>query len=96
LFIVVNFDVLVLFYFNFQSTKISATVCKLNNATTVKAWGTDCEIQECSLQDSSGEIQLTLWEKQVSQLQLGNSYTFTNLKTRQGRGNLFSISLNRI
>jgi len=41
LFIVVNFDVLVLFYFNFQSTKISATVCKLNNATTVKAWGTD-------------------------------------------------------
>jgi len=60
LFIVVNVDVLVLFYFNFQITKISATVCKLNNATTLKAWGTDCEIQECSLQDSSGEIQLTL------------------------------------
>lgn len=51
--------------------------------------GTDCELKEFQIGDSSGQAQLTLWDKQIVQVCALKSYKFTNLSTREREGRIY-------
>ncbi len=75
----------------FQVPKLQGTIVKIHPPTTITAWDTTQEICECFIQDTTGQIMVTLWEKQVLQVQLGQSYELTNLKTRLFR-DIFTLT----
>ncbi len=66
----------------FQVRKLQGTLVKVHPSTNIIAWDTTQEICECFIEDTTGQIMITLWEKLILQVQLGHSYEFTNLKTK--------------
>ncbi|XP_035263304.1 uncharacterized protein LOC118221948 isoform X2 [Anguilla anguilla] len=69
---------------------IDAHVSALQPATSqVTKWGGDHEAKECWISDSTSSIQLTLWNKAITAVELQKSYRFSNLTTRQFLGETF-------
>ncbi|XP_064179495.1 uncharacterized protein LOC135248603 isoform X3 [Anguilla rostrata] len=69
---------------------IDAHVSALQPATSqVTKWGGDLEAKECWISDSTSSIQLTLWNKAITTVELQKSYRFSNLTTRQFLGETF-------
>ncbi|KAL0152503.1 hypothetical protein M9458_052226, partial [Cirrhinus mrigala] len=50
--------------------------------------GTDWELKTCQVADSTSSMELTLWETYMEAVKTSESYTFTNLTTRNYNGKL--------
>ncbi|XP_073726180.1 uncharacterized protein [Misgurnus anguillicaudatus] len=48
--------------------------------------GMDCELKEVWICDRTGKIKVTLWDRFVNSAEVGNSYNFRNLCTRERDG----------
>lgn len=53
------------------------------STSTVTIRENDCELKTCCLADATGTISLSLWDTQISLVDVGKTYIFTNLSTRQ-------------
>ncbi|XP_072564249.1 uncharacterized protein [Paramormyrops kingsleyae] len=51
--------------------------------------GSDLELQEFQIGDSSGHLKLSLWDQQIVQVEPQKSYKFTNLSTREREGRIY-------
>lgn len=64
-----------------------ATICSMDEASAmVTVRDSESEVKTCKIGDPTGTIQLSLWDSQIDTVQLGKTYTFTNMSTRSFNG----------
>lgn len=69
---------------------LTARIIHLKVGTkTVQYQGRNLETQTSVLEDCTGKIKLKLWEDQVGSVSHGETYTFTQLNTREFTSELF-------
>ncbi|KAG9273895.1 hypothetical protein AMEX_G10668 [Astyanax mexicanus] len=72
---------------------LEAAVCSMDDSPTmVNIRQSQCEVLNCCIGDRTSRIQLSLWDNQMSMVKEGQSYTFTNLSTRNFMGQLVLTS----
>ena len=67
---------------------LTAKVTEVGQPREFAKFGSSGKVANATIQDSTGTIQLTLWNEQIDQVHVGDSVTITNGFVNEWKGNL--------